>query len=100
MSPTLEMTGFLPKLANFMLERKQDASGGGGGIQSPKYFKQNVRIFLTTFLFCDFSKNKQLQMLKIYTREKEIIFYLIWVIIFPLKSIHIKWGSQRSNNYF
>lgn len=30
MSPTLEMTGFLPKLANFMLERKQDASGGGG----------------------------------------------------------------------
>lgn len=38
MSPTLEMTGFLPKLANFMLERKQDASGGGGGDTESQVF--------------------------------------------------------------
>lgn len=39
-------------------------------------------------------------MLNIFTREKGIVFYLIWVIIFPLKSTHIRWGAQRNNNYF
>lgn len=43
---------------------------------------------------------KKFQILKIYNREKGIVFYLIWIIIFPLKSIHIKWGAQNNNNYF
>lgn len=42
MSPTLEMTGFLPKLANFMLERKQDASGGGGGYRVPSILNKTL----------------------------------------------------------
>lgn len=85
------------KFANLVLSWRQCQRD-----KSPCVFhtKQRWNFYQLHSFYMISRRIKQFQMLKTYKREKGVIFYLIRVIIFPLKSIHIKWGAQRNNNYF